>query len=97
MRKGDGTVNWSTCMEFLSFTMIAFVRLRHGTLLLTMLWWFVSHFTFRLLQLALRATCQSDLDRGVFSLSVGYTFVNRGLLHVSDQLCLLKSGSSLWG
>jgi hypothetical protein len=40
-------LDWSTCMEFLSFTTIAFVRFRHGTLLLTLLWWFISHFTCR--------------------------------------------------
>ena len=40
-------LDWSTRMEFLSFTTIAFVRFRHGTLLLTLLWWFVSHFTCR--------------------------------------------------
>ncbi len=36
-------LDWSTRMEFQSFTTIDFVRFRRGTLL----WWFVSHFTSR--------------------------------------------------
>ncbi len=72
-------LDWSTRMEVLSFTTIAFEHFRHGTLLLIMLWWFVSHFTCRFSTFV-------PSQAGHWTLGVCLSF----LLIIWDPHCLLS-------